>query len=71
MCHADTAVYNAEWVGDSHEPRNKELRSNGELTCVNWEVLDKWARERALERKKFLVKAGPYEHSHKVQDPGA
>ena len=71
MCHADTTVYSVEWIADSHERHSKELRSNGELICVNWETLDAWARDRALERKKYLLRAGPFEHSHKGQDSEA
>ncbi|SPQ25729.1 8a642c71-02e4-4acf-b4ee-2291641d0938 [Thermothielavioides terrestris] len=28
MCHTNTALYTAEWVKDSHDPFNKELRSS-------------------------------------------
>ena len=64
MCHADMAVYSAEWVKDSREAKNKELRSEGLLTCKNWDAVENWSHKRALERHKFLLRAGPYERHH-------
>ena len=48
MCRADTALYSAEWVKGSHEPDNKEIRSDAEVMCVKWDSIDSWARSRAL-----------------------
>ncbi|KAL2037447.1 hypothetical protein N7G274_009727 [Stereocaulon virgatum] len=61
MCHADLSIYSAEWVADSHEPEPKILRSNGESNCLNWNAVETWARGRALERKKFYLRPGPFE----------
>jgi hypothetical protein len=62
MCHPDLVVYIAEWVGDSHDPAGKVLRSSAQTACVNWDYLDDWARKRALERRAFKLKAGPFEN---------
>lgn len=61
MCHADVSVYAATWIADSHEKPNKDLISNGERECVNWDAIDKWSRERALKKKVYKVKPGPFE----------
>ena len=67
MCHADMAFYSAEWIADSHEPVNKELRSEGLLKCKNWDAVESWSRKKALERGKFLLRAGPYEKDHETE----
>lgn len=64
MCHADVAAYSAVWVADSHEEESKLLVSDAERVCVDWTALDGWARERALERGQFKLRAGPFEKSH-------
>ena len=64
MCHADMAVSSVEWIASSDEPVNKQLRSNAEVTCVNWDAVESWAQERVLERKKFKLRAGPFEKTH-------
>ncbi|KAK3368269.1 hypothetical protein B0H63DRAFT_565001 [Podospora didyma] len=69
MCKADVSIYTAYWIGDHTAPISKELRSNSDTVCVNWDAIDGWARERLLEQNKYLVRPGPYEkiqgeHSH-------
>ncbi|KAF2178041.1 hypothetical protein K469DRAFT_696153 [Zopfia rhizophila CBS 207.26] len=64
MCHADTAVYVAEWIGDSREPVSKELKSNAERMCVNWESLHNWVRSRALLPYQFKLLPGLFEKKH-------
>ena len=61
MCHADVALYGVEWIADSHEAENMRLRSNAEVTCVNWDAVDSWAKERALVRHQYKVAPGPFE----------
>ncbi|KAL5384405.1 hypothetical protein PMIN02_009253 [Paraphaeosphaeria minitans] len=61
MCHADVSVYTAVWIADSHEKPNKDLISGGERQCVNWDAIDKWSRSRALKKKVYKVKPGPFE----------
>ena len=68
MCHADMAVSSVEWIASSHDPENKQLRSNAEVTCVNWDAVESWAHERVLERKKFKLRAGPFETAHGSQE---
>ncbi|KAI9711311.1 MAG: hypothetical protein M1820_002298 [Bogoriella megaspora] len=69
MCHADLGLFSVEWVGDSSQgAEGKNLRSNAHSICVNWEALDAWARNRALEKGKFLLRAGPFEHGHAADD---
>jgi hypothetical protein len=61
MCHADVSVYTAVWIADSHEKPNKDLISGGERECVNWDTIDKWSRSRALQKRVYKVKPGPFE----------
>ena len=61
MCHADLGVFVPEWVADSHAPESKVLRSNAQSQCVDWTALDTWARKRALKKRGFKLRAGPFE----------
>ena len=61
MCKADISVYSTYWIGDQAAFPSKDLRSEAERVCVNWDLIEGWARERLLERNKFKVLAGPYE----------
>jgi hypothetical protein len=61
MCHADISVYAASWIADSHEQPNKDLVSQGERTCVKWDAIDTWSRQRALKKRVYKVKPGPFE----------
>jgi hypothetical protein len=61
MCHTNTALYTAEWVKDSHDPFNKELRSSAVTTCIKWDSLSNWARKRALVPGTYTYLPGPYE----------
>ncbi|GAW21674.1 hypothetical protein ANO14919_111970 [Xylariales sp. No.14919] len=65
MCKADIAVYTAYWIGDHDAFPNKELRSNSDRICVNWEAIDGWARTRLLPKDKYKVKPGPFEKALK------
>ncbi|QSZ36857.1 hypothetical protein DSL72_006740 [Monilinia vaccinii-corymbosi] len=47
MCHANTALYTSEWDSRTHMP-SRDLRSGAVTTCVQWDSLDTWARQRAL-----------------------
>lgn len=60
MCHANTDVYTAEWLNDTHHPLNKDLKTSKHATCVRWESLDSWARQRALVPGTYHYLAGPY-----------
>ena len=64
MCRPDLTLYIAEWIDDSHARRSKQLRSNAQTKCVNWDLLDGWARKRALKAREFKLKAGPFEKPH-------
>ncbi|KAI1173215.1 hypothetical protein F4777DRAFT_581224 [Nemania sp. FL0916] len=64
MCHANTAVYTAEWVADSHEPINKHIRGKATTTCVKWDSVNDWARQRALRGGTYKYAPGPYEKAH-------
>ena len=61
MCHADVAFYSAKWIADSHQRPSKKLRSNSQITCANWRLIDDWARERALKEHEFYLRPGPFE----------
>ncbi|KAI0107267.1 hypothetical protein GGR51DRAFT_559608 [Nemania sp. FL0031] len=64
MCHANTAVYTAEWVADSHEPVNKLVRGKAMTACVKWDTVNDWARQRALRDGNYKYARGPYEKLH-------
>ncbi|KAK3312557.1 hypothetical protein B0H66DRAFT_585157 [Apodospora peruviana] len=48
MCHANMAVYVLEWADDARLRVSTDLRSDARVTCANWDVLDNWARQRAV-----------------------
>ncbi|CAG9942459.1 unnamed protein product [Clonostachys rosea f. rosea IK726] len=62
MCKADPAMYTGYWIANHTVIPSKELRSNSDTICVNWEALDGWARERLLPADKYKVKPGPFEN---------
>jgi hypothetical protein len=69
MCRADLALYTAYWIGDHTAFPSKELRSNSDTICVDWEAIDGWARTRLLPKDRYKVKPGPFEdfdshHNH-------
>ena len=46
MCRADISLVTFEWQApDNPKPAP---RSNAERECINWQLLDGWARERAV-----------------------
>ncbi|KAF2638103.1 hypothetical protein P280DRAFT_492029 [Massarina eburnea CBS 473.64] len=61
MCHGYPTFYTGEWVADSKSFPNKELRPGGLTKCVNWDSMDGWARQRALNVQEHKVKPGPFE----------
>ncbi|KAF2756405.1 hypothetical protein EJ05DRAFT_501909 [Pseudovirgaria hyperparasitica] len=61
MCNPDVSLYVGTWIADSKSLPNKEIRSPGERTCVKWDVIDQWSRQRALKKRQYKVKPGPYE----------
>ncbi|KAL2020053.1 hypothetical protein VTK56DRAFT_8956 [Thermocarpiscus australiensis] len=71
MCHANTALFTAEWMNDSHVPINKELRSSAVTTCVKWDSLNHRARKKALVPGNYKYLPGPYEANRLEDDmPG-
>lgn len=61
MCKADVAIYTAYWIGDHNAIPSKELRSESDTVCVDWEAIDAWSRERMLPKDKYKLKPGPFE----------
>lgn len=61
MCKADVGLYTAYWIGDHNAFPNKELRSESETVCVNWEAIDAWSRKRLLPKYKYKTRPGPFE----------
>lgn len=61
MCKADVAIYTAYWIGDHTAVPSKELRSESDTVCVNWEAIDAWSRQRLLPKDKYKLKPGPFE----------
>lgn len=64
MCHADVSVYTARWIGPSTDHPNKDLVAGNQRTCVKWDAIDSWSRERMLVKNVYKVKPGPYEQRH-------
>ncbi|KAI1646300.1 uncharacterized protein F4817DRAFT_341177 [Daldinia loculata] len=60
MCKADLAIYTAYWIGDQNALPSKELRSNSDTVCVNWEAVEVWSRARSLPAG-YKVRPGPFE----------
>ncbi|KAF1952410.1 hypothetical protein CC80DRAFT_452683 [Byssothecium circinans] len=61
MCKTDLAMYTAYWIADHTALPSKELRSNLDTVCVNWEGIDGWARSRLLPKDNYNVRPGPFE----------
>ncbi|KAI9674945.1 MAG: hypothetical protein M1822_009007 [Bathelium mastoideum] len=56
MCSADTSFYTFYWPNpNAHRPSSK---SNAKRYCVNWDALDGWARERAIDLDPWLIRPG-------------
>ena len=60
MCHANTVIYTFQWLNNTHNSINKELKSTKHATCVKWDRLDGWVRQRALVLGQFHYLPGPY-----------
>lgn len=68
MCHAYPSFYLGEWIADSREFPNLELKPQGKARCVDWESLDRWALARAVE-EGWKAKPGPFEKVHPTTNP--
>jgi hypothetical protein len=60
MCHANTGVYTSEWNYETHNP-SRSLESRSPSTCVTWDSLNDWARDRALVPGQYHYIRGPYD----------
>ncbi|KAI0468728.1 hypothetical protein F4859DRAFT_201021 [Xylaria cf. heliscus] len=60
MCHANTGVYTSEWNYETHNP-SRNLESRSPSTCVRWDSLNDWARDRALVPGQYHYIRGPYD----------
>ncbi|KAI1123880.1 hypothetical protein F5Y10DRAFT_42684 [Nemania abortiva] len=60
MCHANLGVYTSEWDYKLHNP-SRSLESRSSTTCVRWDTLNSWARERALVPGEYKYIRGPYD----------
>ncbi|KAI0109018.1 hypothetical protein GGR51DRAFT_117520 [Nemania sp. FL0031] len=60
MCHANLGVYTSEWDYKVHNP-SRSLESRSSTTCVRWDSLNEWARERALVPGHYKYIRGPYD----------
>lgn len=52
MCHANTGLYTSEWDEETKLP-SRNLKSNSVTTCVRWDSLNDWARQRALRPGQY------------------
>ncbi|KAI0428593.1 hypothetical protein F5Y09DRAFT_343505 [Xylaria sp. FL1042] len=60
MCHANTDVYTSEWNYESHNP-STNIQSRSSTTCVRWDSLNNWARDKALVPGEYHYIRGPYD----------
>ncbi|KAI0414007.1 hypothetical protein F5X98DRAFT_378148 [Xylaria grammica] len=67
MCHANTGLYTSEWDYEHHNP-SRELESNSVTTCVKWQSVDNWARQRALILGEYKYWRGPYDPDRPHKD---
>ncbi|KAI1823340.1 hypothetical protein F4861DRAFT_335712 [Xylaria intraflava] len=65
MCNANTGVYTSEWDYETHNP-SRSLETRSSTTCVRWDSLDSWARERALVPGEYKYIRGPYDPDRPV-----
>ncbi|XXH04144.1 hypothetical protein Hte_010557 [Hypoxylon texense] len=52
MCHANTGLYTSEWDEETRLP-SRNLKSNSVTTCVRWDSVNDWARQRALRPGQY------------------
>ncbi|KAI1764095.1 hypothetical protein GGR53DRAFT_494963 [Hypoxylon sp. FL1150] len=53
MCHANTGLYTSEWDEETRLP-SRNLKSNSVTTCVRWDSVNDWARQRALRPGQYM-----------------
>jgi len=58
MCHADVGMYSVEWIEDPVDRVDKQLKSNAQSMCVDWDQFDSWGRERAVYGKRVIHRKG-------------
>ncbi|KAI2618100.1 hypothetical protein GGR54DRAFT_184508 [Hypoxylon sp. NC1633] len=56
MCHANTGIYTTEWDEKTGLP-SRIITTNSVTTCVRWDMLSDWARQRALRPGQYKYKA--------------
>lgn len=61
MCHVDVAMGSAVWIAGSDKEHSKNLRSNAEVKCVNWDAIEFWAKKRVLKTRKFKLRVESFE----------
>ncbi|KAI5861117.1 hypothetical protein GGS23DRAFT_606346 [Durotheca rogersii] len=55
MCHANIGLYTSEWDEETHMP-SRSLETNSVTTCVRWDSVNDWARQRALRPGQYKYK---------------
>ncbi|KAL7622857.1 hypothetical protein AAE478_006536 [Parahypoxylon ruwenzoriense] len=58
MCHANTGLYTSQWDEKTRMP-SRNLNSNSVTTCVRWDSLNDWARQRALRPGQYKYQPPP------------
>ena len=53
MLHTDMAMSSTIWIAISHKENSKNLRSNPEVSCANWDAVESWANEKVLDTKNL------------------
>ncbi|KAK3328592.1 hypothetical protein B0T19DRAFT_424970 [Cercophora scortea] len=69
MCHPNTAIYTAQWQDDPHSPISNAIKSDAVTTCVKWDSLEGWARQRALVPGNYFYLPGPYKSNRAIYEP--
>ncbi|KAI0386457.1 hypothetical protein F5Y04DRAFT_122839 [Hypomontagnella monticulosa] len=63
MCHANTEIHTGQWVYDPLRPQASKLGSHSPTTCVKWDSLNNWARNRALVPGHYTYRPVPIDDS--------
>ncbi|PVH99939.1 hypothetical protein DM02DRAFT_672325 [Periconia macrospinosa] len=69
MCAGNTALYSFQWPNNNEEVRKPKTKTNSQRTCVNWEGIEAWAKNRSigmnprLERPVVEVDHSKMDHS--------
>jgi hypothetical protein len=69
MCAGNTALYSFQWPDSNEEVRKPKTKTNSERTCVDWNLIDQWARNRSIGMSPTLERPDVEpDHAHMHHD---